>query len=528
MVINFIPTGPRHFASSRFRAYWVAEHIKGSRVSPPIYISEEESRINAIEADVYIWQKFVETGFMRSKKDSRHVWDICDPLWWFTPEKSREIIGLCSDFVCCTQPLADDFERWSGLKAHVIPDRMKLEHFTTKRVHEHVDTVKMIWFGMSVNRGSLMGAWANIARLAANGHKVSLTIMDDTPHIPLGFGGEIDQYYVPWSLRWEVEILAQHDIALLPPYPGPWGKLKSNNKLLTAWGTGLPVTSGHDYEEMVNLVKNPTYRAAMAYSGHEELTKNYDVREVKIVCSTTENYLEKTKEYLSTVNKYSAAENIIVTVEFVPDIAFFKELPHINWINMSEYENRGSPEGTKSIQHGSFVDLVSDHPEDTLVYTDCDIYMQRPFSNVEMMYLEGMKEGTVSVGWNSGPEEKLIHEAMRLQPKVSPEELRKQWGTEIDTEPCFNIGVMAATNSTWKKIYRLYMENWQRATEIFGHRARQQWLVCWAMARLQLNRQIMPYTMHTHAHYGLPRGTYIYGNGVAGYEDKIILFRHRF
>jgi len=249
---------------------------------------------------------------------------------------------------------------------------------------------------------------------------------------------------------------------------------------------------------------------------------------IKLVCSTTEDYLEKTKPYLQTVNNLSKAENVIMTVDFIPDVTFFAELPHISWAKISHDENEGAPEGTHSIQHGSFIDKVSDNDNDVLIYTDCDIVMQRPFSDVELLYFSTLPHNSVAVGWNSGPHEKLIHEALRLNMKMGVEELQSLWGDNVLTEPCFNIGVLAARKSTWRLMYNKYMEKWSAVGNTFGHRARQQWLMCWVMAELGLDRKIMPYWMHTHAHYGLPRGTVVYGNGIAGHQDRIILFRHRF
>ena len=278
-VINFIPTGDMRYASSRIRAFWPAEHMKDAYVSPPKGKNGTEAEIQLIEADTYIWQKFLHFEFMAANPDAKHIWDLCDPLWWFSPEFSRMALQNCSEFICSTPALADEFHNWSGLKAHVVPDRMNMEHFTSRRIHVPRETVGFVWFGMGVNRMSLLGAWANLARLVANGHKVSLTIIDDMPEVPLGFGDELGVYNVQWKLDYEVALIAQHDIALLPPYPGPWGALKSNNKRLTAWGCGLPAIDGFNYQEMLALVESHETRQSWANVSLNALVTDYDVKE---------------------------------------------------------------------------------------------------------------------------------------------------------------------------------------------------------------------------------------------------------
>lgn len=247
----------------------------------------------------------------------------------------------------------------------------------------------------------------------------------------------------------------------------------------------------------------------------------------KLVCSATEDYMDRIKPYLQTVNAFSRAENVLVTVDFKPTREYFADLPDIKWVSISAEQNRGAPEGTHSIQHGSFVQLVAGEDDDVLIYTDGDIIMQRQMTQAEQGFLEYLPADMVCISWNSGPDEKLIHEALRLSPTTGPTGLVEAWGEMIEMEPCFNIGVMAARASTWRRIYERYMELWPKACETFHHRARQQWLVCYVMAELKLNRWVMPYSWHTHEHYGLPPGLVLYA-GVAIYQDRVILFRHRF
>lgn len=258
----FIPSGPISWASARLRMFWPAEHLPEVEILPD---NGEFPREHFEPYDVVVFQKHgvPELQAEWRKQGKRIIWDACDPMWWFSPNDVRAILAECDLVTCSTQALADDLLRWYGqpLEVCIIHDRLKLEHYPRKRVHEDVAPVRLIWYGVSVNRVSLPGAWANLDRMAANGYSFELTICDDRPERPLDFAGPgFPIYYTRWNLERENAVLSAHDIALLPPYPGPWGPLKSNNKELTATACGLPVTSGHDYAELVELVDSPACR----------------------------------------------------------------------------------------------------------------------------------------------------------------------------------------------------------------------------------------------------------------------------
>ena len=103
----FIASGPIEFASARYRAYWPAQYMKDT-----VAISAFDNKV--YEADNYIWQKRYDLNFIKANQDKRHFIDFCDPMWWFSPNKVKELIQHMTGFVACTRPLADDFENLVG------------------------------------------------------------------------------------------------------------------------------------------------------------------------------------------------------------------------------------------------------------------------------------------------------------------------------------------------------------------------------------------------------------------------------
>ena len=177
MKFCFVVYGPITFASSRLRAYWPAEHLEGAVVCDYATITTDRRP----DADVYV---FLKHGRPQAQADllaaGKQVWwDACDPMWWFSPNEVRQIIAHVTGVTTSTAALASDFRQFSGMQAHVIPDRLKLEHYPMQREHGPQSPVRFVWYGIGVNRHSLLGAWANLCRLAANGYNVSLTLMDD-------------------------------------------------------------------------------------------------------------------------------------------------------------------------------------------------------------------------------------------------------------------------------------------------------------------------------------------------------------
>ena len=262
MNIVFITAGPIEWASSRMRGYWVAEELRDRGHDVMVYQFAARRRIwsEADDADAYIWQKLVDTE-MVDELPGLHFWDVCDPSWWWQPKECGEITRRAVTVVASSAALAADLECWDPAAACThIPDCINFDHFEVFTApHDYTDPVRLIWYGVAVNRVALWSVKAPLERLVANRHRIELTIMDDRPDVRFQLSDAFPIYHTQWSLQKEVEIISGHDIAVLPPYPGPWGRVKSNNKWLTAAACGLPAV-GDSYEDLLKLVTDPRTR----------------------------------------------------------------------------------------------------------------------------------------------------------------------------------------------------------------------------------------------------------------------------
>ena len=266
MKVCFIAAGPIQFASARMRAHWIAPYMEDG------VVTEWEKAVKESQipyTDAYIFQKNADPQVMRNLVADGHQvwWDVCDPAWWWSPGYCQEIADIVTGAVASNEALAADYTATLGKECHVIPDRLEPLHFNKRREHQDTKPVKLIWYGLYVNRMAIYAALANLERLTANGYDIQLTIMDDQPGIALpGPNGSFPIAYVRWQLDREVDIIASHDIALLPPYPGPWGKVKSDNKMLTALACGLSSLCGTSYAVLEDFVQHPDIRPGVFYN----------------------------------------------------------------------------------------------------------------------------------------------------------------------------------------------------------------------------------------------------------------------
>lgn len=259
--VCFIAGGPIEWGSSRMRAYWPARYIPDSTV-----VTMADARRDGVpDAAVYVFQKLVDPVLIAGLRAMGKivVWDVCDPAWWFDGPGAIEAVNNADWIVASGNALAEDLREWcvtNGTEKRppvtAIPDRVELSHFVPRPRYVPGDPVKLIWYGIAINRIALFAAVVNLIRWRGDGHDISLTIFDDAPDVRFpDLDAIMPVTYKRWTLDTEAETLAAHHIALLPPYPGPWGIVKSNNRMVTGWAAGLQVISGESYHALTEAIR---------------------------------------------------------------------------------------------------------------------------------------------------------------------------------------------------------------------------------------------------------------------------------
>jgi hypothetical protein len=283
----FIAQGPLEWASSRYRAWWPAKYAEWADCVQARDILNMGG--NTYGYDAHVFSKWCEKPAQELAERARNfgatiVWDLCDPIHWLMPRETAEFLPLVDHIVVSSPGLAEAVIDEMGAdegSVTVIDDRMDPAYHSYGRQHQERGTPVLLWFGASHNRATLNSAALGLHWLAQQGARFKLRILDDAPQHYASIEGVSVEHHL-WTLDTFHQELTDADIALCPPYPGPWGAMKSDNKEMTAWWAGLPVVRLQDYidlEYTLGLLDDVDQRAAVGEQNREYAEIHGDVRQ---------------------------------------------------------------------------------------------------------------------------------------------------------------------------------------------------------------------------------------------------------
>ena len=241
---------------------------------------------------------------------------------------------------------------------------------------------------------------------------------------------------------------------------------------------------------------------------------------MQLVTGCNAGYLPRMLPYLDSLRQHADFPVNFIGVGFEP--------PFLQGATRSIYldglQNAGAPPETQCIQHGSFLSVIDCPPSEVLLYTDGDMAMQRKLDDGERELLN-LDNNEVCVGLNFGWQSTLINDAKLLGQRISDGELEERYGSYVHTHQDYNVGFLAMTRQTWEIVHGAYMRDYPAICEVFGHMARQQWLISWEIAKLGLTVKLAPWSLHAHGHGGLKPGMH-YGDGGLWADGKLAAWRH--
>ena len=140
------------------------------------------------------------------------------------------------------------------------------------------------------------------------------------------------------------------------------------------------------------------------------------------------------------------------------------------------------------------------------------------------VFNESTNDDDVYVGYNESPTDTLYNESLRLGIINSESDLLKY---DLKNIKVYNTGVLAMNKKTWVKLMNQFIELYPLVNNTFYHYAKQQWLLSLLINTKGYNVYEMPYDIHNHLHYPSPAGTQQDNNGTVYYNNKVVLFKHK-
>lgn len=255
-----------------------------------------------------------------------------------------------------------------------------------------------------------------------------------------------------------------------------------------------------------------------------------------LVSLLTENYVPRALPFLNSLSNFAGLGRAIVCLGFDPESHGL----NTGYRSLSFYTmpRHWSESSLGILQHGRWADALPEfHDDDVYLLSDADIIVQRPMYPGEHDLFTNCPADMFLAGWNAfGPGElhvngdNLLLEAERIGLTENCNDYSEKhlaFGTPASWGkiPCFNTGILAMRGITWKRLRDLYESRCERFYKLTSHRSRGQWLMNYCLHRLGLKANVLPLTVHSHGHMGIPKGVTL-RDGTACYHNEVILFRH--
>lgn len=245
-----------------------------------------------------------------------------------------------------------------------------------------------------------------------------------------------------------------------------------------------------------------------------------------ITCVDTGYYYNKMGHWLEGSKLLKSASVYIVTLDFDVEDSHKVAFPHINYIRINRDQCPGI-NTNNCFQHGDWLNVFGFLDEkDIVVCIDGDAIIQRDFDSEELEMFNSWKDNVVGMNWNAGYGDTLTAEAYRISPIQSLYRIKEEWYPDKELA-CHNAGVIIANISTWRLIYKKYMDNMTKIKTFFAAIAYQQWLINWVAQTGPLSVHILSQTVHSHMHFGMYPGIYLDIFGNARSSEKLCWVRHK-
>jgi len=401
-------TGEKNCASDRIRGEWI---IKNS--------DKFELYREGVEYKAVIFHKAVS---QIAKTKETKILDICDAVWKDTPNFFK-LIDQVDAIITSTEGLKRDLSKLTNKKIYVVDDGHDFEYYETREENTHTRKAKeVVWFGYAQNSNCLAPYMRTIKE---NGLK--LTAIAQCPFPPIDKADK----FVKWDLDTVVSEISKADFAVLPVN----GSLKSNNKDITAYLSGIPVAKNE--KDIIRLIDPKERRKDLDKSpAHRYNAKNIANRYLEII----DNVRSKATVYTAICGDYEKKREDIKV--FSEEESFKRDVMNAKIYKVLSHKYVTSPysiwlDGNISlaVDQSFLVELLGDydialfsHPHRTSVYQEHKEAIKRLPEELKPLMDRQIKDYR-----SEGLPENNLCECGVLIRKESPivEEFNNRWWAEI-------------------------------------------------------------------------------------------------
>lgn len=226
---------------------------------------------------------------------------------------------------------------------------------------------------------------------------------------------------------------------------------------------------------------------------------NKTKQNIFIITGINEPFLPKATRFIETMSTHSNVNNIVVTLDFTTTDEIRNKYPNIAFIPLSSDKVK-SPNPNTCLQHGGFLPALDHLPDDTIIiFTDADICVQRGFTPDELERLSSFNKQEIGVGYNEAISQTLTMEMNNLEPLITPERILTLF-PKCDQYAVYNTGVLVAQKQTYHRLYKEYVDQWNKINSALNHYAKQQWLLSY-LIQSKFSPRLLSDEIHTHDHH---------------------------
>lgn len=255
--LSFLPAGGDRVASSRIRVYGLQGALAAMQV---------ESRIGYWpDAEALVVQKRVTGEVLAAVRDFKGRGGLvlydCDDLgkpldYWAPPEALKEMLALADVVTTNTGPFRDALLQHPGVPlVEIVPD--VIDYGLQAPVRNDAlaaSPLRILWFGNHTNL-HLLGRYARALEMVPDCTVVICTSKD----VDLSPFGRGPFAFFQWDLAGFPDLLRSCHLSFLPHDGGAADRAKSNNRMITSIGWGVPavVSRTPEYEKLAHLAGLP-------------------------------------------------------------------------------------------------------------------------------------------------------------------------------------------------------------------------------------------------------------------------------